>query len=374
MNNGRWAVIIGNGPDDTATDETGGQSQLFIVYLDGDAPGADGKWDLGKDYVRIATGKGSAEVGLRNGLFTPTIVDLDRNGTIDRVYAGDLQGNLWAFDLSGKSSGSWKVAMDKRPLLKAAGNRPITTAPLVIRPNHRAMGRTREDMPGLMVTFGTGRFLKDRDKVYTDPQRFYAIYDRGVSIQNVKKQLVKQPLKQSTIETSTGESRKIRLTKGKLRVPYNNPDFPKYGWYLDLPEKGERVVSQAKFSRGVVYFNSIVPDLSVCSSGGEGWEMAVRLLNGGNPRAGNHDVNEDGKVDYEDAARKDGDEAPAGKRLEGRGMPTGPMLFNKRRFTATSKVDDDGSYLPETTPLAGMGADPQRQGRLSWEELKPRQQ
>ena len=134
------------------------------------------------------------------------------------------------------------------------------------------------------------------------------------------------------------------------------------------------MISEAQFQRGVVYFNSIVPDLSVCSSGGEGWEMAVRLLHGGNPRAGNHDVNEDGEVDYEDAARKDGDEAPAGKRLEGRGMPTGPMLFNKRRFTATSKVDDDGSYLPETTPLAGMGADPQRQGRLSWEELKPRQQ
>ncbi|MDE0921201.1 MAG: PilC/PilY family type IV pilus protein, partial [Arenicellales bacterium] len=370
MNNGRSAVIIGNGLDDTATDETGGQAQLFIVYLDGDTPGADGKWDLGKDYIRIATGKGSAEVGLRNGLFTPTIVDLDGNGTIDRAYAGDLQGNLWAFDLSSRSSRAWKVAMDKDPLLKATGNQPITAAPLVVRPDYRAMGRTPRDAPGLMVMFGTGRFLKDRDKVYTDPQRFYAVYDRGVPIKKVKSQLVQQPLKQKTIETATGESRKIRLTKGNLKVPYSNPEFPKYGWYMNLPEKGERVVSEAKFQRGVVYFNSIVPDLSVCSSGGEGWEMAVKLVNGGNPKAGNHDVNEDEKVDGDDAADKDGDEAPAGKRLEGRGMPTGPKLFGDRRFTASSKMED-GSDL-KTTALERI--DRERQGRLSWEELQPRQQ
>jgi type IV pilus assembly protein PilY1 len=370
MNNGRWAVIIGNGLDDTATDESGGQAQLFIVYIDGDAPGDDGKWDLGTDYIRIATGKGSAEVGLRNGLFTPTIVDVNGDGTIDRAYAGDLQGNLWAFDLSSKSSGAWKVALGKKPLLKAAGNRPITAAPLVVRPNHRAMGRTRRDTPGLMVAFGTGRFLKDRDKVYTEPQRFYAIYDRGVPIKKAKKQLVQQPLKQSTVKTATGESRKIRLTKGKLKIPYSHSEFPKYGWYMNLPEKGERVVSEAKFARGVVYFNSIVPDISVCSSGGEGWEMAVKLVNGGNPKAGNHDVNEDEKVDGDDVAKEGGDEAPAGKRLEGRGMPTGPMLFDKRRFTATSKMED-GSDL-KTTALERI--DREKQGRLSWEELKPRQQ
>jgi type IV pilus assembly protein PilY1 len=372
MNNGRSAVIIGNGLKDTATDETGGQAQLFIVYLDGDTPGADGKWDLGKDYIRIATGKGEASAGLRNGLFSPSIVDLNGDGTIDRAYAGDLYGNLWAFDLSGKSSGAWKVALDKMPLLKAEGNQPITAAPLVVRPDYRAMGRTPRDAPGLMVMFGTGRFLKDRDKMYTDPQRFYAIYDRGVPVSDVKSQLVEQPLVISEIETSTGETKKIRLTSGPLKISYNDPKSPKHGWYMNLPEKGERVVSEAKFFRGVVYFNSIVPDLSVCSSDGEGWEMAVKLLNGGNPRAGNHDVNDDGKVDKDDAAEKDGDEAPAGERLEGRGMPTGPNFFGGRRFTATSKMDDDGSYLPEETALERIKH--KTQGRLSWEELQPRDQ
>ena len=51
-------------------------------------------------------------------------------------------------------------------------------------------------------------------------------------------------------------------------------------------------------------------------------------------------------------------------------MPTGPKLFGDRRFTATSKMED-GSDL-KTTALERI--DRQTQGRLSWEELQPRQQ
>ena len=83
---------------------------------------------------------------------------------------------------------------------------------------------------------------------------------------------------------------------------------------------------------------------------------------------GGGSVNEDEKVDGDDAAKEDGDEAPAGKRLEGRGMPTGPMLFGDRRFTATSKMED-GSDL-KTTALERI--EREKQGRLSWQELKPR--
>ena len=98
--------------------------------------------------------------------------------------------------------------------------------------------------------------------------------------------------------------------------------------------------------------------------------MAVRLLNGGNPRAGNHDVNEDDRADQADRADTDRDEAPAGKRLEGRGMPTGPKLFGDRRFTATSKMKD-GSEIKTTALEQPTAWGPQ--GRLSWEELQPRQ-
>ena len=112
MNNGRWAAITGNGLDDSATDGTGGQSQLFIIYLDG---GLDGIWSYGTDYIRIPTGVGS--ISKRNGLFSPAVIDLDNNGTADRVYAGDLNGHLWAFDLSSQDQNLWGLAYGRSSTL-----------------------------------------------------------------------------------------------------------------------------------------------------------------------------------------------------------------------------------------------------------------
>ena len=58
--------------------------------LDG---GLDRKWTEGVDYLRIPTGVGS--VARRNGLSTPAVIDTDGDRVADRVYAGDIHGNLW---------------------------------------------------------------------------------------------------------------------------------------------------------------------------------------------------------------------------------------------------------------------------------------
>ena len=128
MNNGRWAAIIGNGQGADATDATAGQAQLFIVYLDG--PGSDGIWDLGTDYLRISTGEGTP--ASRNALFSPIGVDsvIPQDGKVDAVYAGDLYGNLWRFDLSRSSGSSWSAPTD--PLFRGATSRPITAVPAVV--------------------------------------------------------------------------------------------------------------------------------------------------------------------------------------------------------------------------------------------------
>ena len=115
----------------------------------------------------------------------------------------------------------------------------------------------------------------------------------------------------------------------------------------------------------MIYFNSIVPDISICSSGGDGWEMAVSLYNGGNPRVGSYDINEDGVVDAEDAVVKDGDEVPAGRRVQGKGMPAGPVIFAGKRWTATTEVTDASKL--QITKLSVIGDQPT--GRLSYEQL-----
>ncbi len=57
------------------------------------------------DVNKVDTGEGvelppDTLAGLPNGLGTPTLIDVDLNGTADIAYAGDLFGNLYRFDIS----------------------------------------------------------------------------------------------------------------------------------------------------------------------------------------------------------------------------------------------------------------------------------
>ena len=126
----RWAAIIGNGYNDTGS----GEAKLFILFLEG---GRDGTWSAGSDYIEITTGAGSTIS--RNGLSAPAVVDSDGDGIADRVYAGDLQGNLWVFDLSGSNAGQWDVAYKQGPNPK-----PLFTAqPISKSLRHPSLFATR---------------------------------------------------------------------------------------------------------------------------------------------------------------------------------------------------------------------------------------
>ncbi|MBS0550937.1 MAG: pilus assembly protein PilY, partial [Proteobacteria bacterium] len=81
--NGQWLAIFGNGYNSKSQ-----TAQLFIVDL-----------ETGKLVKRIDTGVGSTSDP--NGLATPLVIDSDQNGAADLVYAGDMYGNMWKFNLSG---------------------------------------------------------------------------------------------------------------------------------------------------------------------------------------------------------------------------------------------------------------------------------
>ena len=361
MNNGRWALITGNGLEDTATDSTGGDAQLFIIYLDG---GVDGTWTYGTDYIRITTGSGSTSS--RNGLFSPAVVDLDRNGTADRIYAGDLNGSLWAFDVSNNIDTKWSPAHGRQPLFTGSSGQSITTKPTVIRHPTVSNGSA----PNLMVLFGTGRFLADGDKTRSNTQSFYGVWDNGTGA------LTRSSLASQTFLLNDSGKR-ARVLDPYLKVKYEKKTGRQYGWYIDLPAKGERVVSEALVRGKIVYFNSIIPDVSVCASGGSGWEMSVKTENGGSPDAPVFDFNEDGAVtvsgDTTSVSGRSGSTgeeqtAYAGKKLEDeKGMPAGPSIIGNRRFTPASATDE-GVEMEETLLITN---DATVTGRLSWEQLFP---
>jgi len=365
LNNGRWAAILGNGYDDTASDATGGQAQLFIIYLDG---GVDGKWTEGKDYLRIPTGAGSTSN--RNGLATPAVVDLNGDSLADHVYAGDLQGNLWAFDLSSISAIDWKVDSGTKsgntPIFRATDAsgkaQPITVQPVVTR-QHVGLGAPG---PDLMIFFGTGKYILDTDKADPSPQTFYGVWDRGQTGLDRNNLAVQKILVETKREQGWG-----RVTDPSVLVDYGWVKSQPYGWLLDLPGSGERVVGDPSVRGGIVYFNTLIPDKAACGFGGKGWMMSVSIYNGGSPNAKNpaFDFNEDGAITVGGDTVEFREEryAYSGKLFEegeaaGQSIvATGGQHMRYTVGTTTDKADEIEANLLEK--VQGVS------GRISWQQL-----
>ena len=350
LNNDKWAAVFGNGPCSDAATCGNGEAQLFIVYLDGPAGGV---WNKGLQYHKISTGAGNTTK--RNGLFAPRLVDLNADGTVDFAYAGDLHGNVWRFDLRGKTASGWTG----KALFNGDSKQPITVRPTVTNaPSSVTAFRSSPDTPGVMVLVGTGTFIEPGDKALVHDQYFLGLYDSGKEISGGLSDLAKQ----SFDAKATGNN---RVTKSSLVVDYSTGK--KSGWYIELKDLGERVVSPAKVRHGHVLFNSIIPDRSECSSSGVGWEWLVQIGNGGSAKNAQYDHNGDGKVTTAGDATKDSSGETVGyaaKKVIGKGLLATPSVIGNLRFTPTSEVAKTKDML--TTVLVTY---PTTSGRVSWQEL-----
>ncbi|MDR2878053.1 MAG: hypothetical protein LBV36_08470, partial [Chromatiales bacterium] len=342
MENGKWAAIFGNGYNDTGS----GQAKLFILYLDG---GMDGSWSL-SDYTVISTGAGSTTN--RNGLSTPALVDSDGNGKVDRVYAGDLLGNLWAFDLSSNDQSKWHIAHTSNgtaaPLFTAKVGttaQPITSKPIVAR--NPAEGTKNNNTPNIMVYFGTGQYLVNSDKSSVATQTFYGVWDNSTGAHN-RSQLVQQ--------TFTSASTATQRVSTDTAVDFKT----QFGWYIDLPTPGERVVVDPKVRGDYVFFNTLIPAGTddPCGGSGDGWLMALKLGNGGSPAKPVYDINNSGTVDEHDLLPSG--KTPSGIKLEH--IPAGSNFLSDVMYTP----DDQGNIEIRHID-AGIDID---SGRLSWREVR----
>jgi type IV pilus assembly protein PilY1 len=333
-NAGTWVAIFGNGYNDLGS----GEASLFIVDI---AKGVDGDWQAG-DYQKISTGVGTTTN--RNGLASPALADLDGNGTVDVVYAGDLEGNLWAFDLQNTSASQWDVAYksggNPEPLFITQGNQPITSKPVLSRHPTQPDSSSPSNAPNVMVFVGSGQYLVDADKTSKTTQSFYGVWDKGDS------GLTIADLIQQSFDTSYSE-----------KVLTNNPvDYSvDYGWYFNLTESGERAVTSPIARADTVFFNSFVPVEDPCSVGGFGYKYAVDMATGGSSQDPSFDYNNDGVIDSFDTISNGTDTSTvAGVRQEGY-LPE-PVFI------------EDLAYTGETpTKVKALKDVPV--GRFSWQEL-----
>lgn len=346
MKNGKWAAVFGNGYNNTNADGSASSTGHAVLYVAFINDGLDGTWTPGSDYIKITTKKGTAATP--NGLHNLAPVDVDNDFIIDYIYAGDLLGNMWKFDVTDTNPGQWKVAYGNAstpaPLFTAndASNNP---QPITSRPE---IGK--HPTSGYMVYFGTGKYLETGDVSNTAPQSFYGIWDNGTAVGG-RSDLLQQTVTGTTL-VSGDEYRKF----SKNAITWCGTGSCHKGWFIDLPESGERQFSGSNLQNGVIAFVTNTPDSATCKAGGTSWFMKLDAITGGEPVKPAFDVNKDGIFTIAD--KLGSGENAAGKRLNG--IAAEPTKVGDRDVIVTS--DNKPPYTEKRNPALV--------GRISWREIR----
>lgn len=293
FHNGDWGFIAGNGFGSST-----GDAGIYVAIVDSTSGALT--------WYYLSTGQAA---GAGDGIAFPAAVDLDHDNITDYVYAGDLLGNLWRFDLTDSNPANWKVT--PKPLFTTSGSQPITTKPVIVINNAGPISR-------VLVEFGTGRQIpmnNTNPATYsTTQQALYGIWDWNMSVWNSKSthQFTSLPSTATgaTLSTLTQQSitasynAALSATGSAYRTVSSTPvcyadtsGCTQYGWYLQLPigpadptnpnslTVAEQVLFGPALLSGVFVVNTTVPpttSLTQCNSTpAVAWTMAIDPLTGG---------------------------------------------------------------------------------------------
>jgi len=244
-----WVVLMTTGYDNVGSGQDG-HGKLYILNA-----------KTGALIQTIDTGVGTttSPAGLTQATgYTQNVAD----GTIEQVYAGDLLGNVWRFDLSEPALDATGNVTPAYPtpttpfatLTDSAGNpQPITTAPRIeLSTDSTGLGTLR------WVFVGTGQFLALSDLSNTQQQTMYALRDGT----GVTPSTTGVPLKRSVLTVNSN------LLLGLTSLTDSSS-----GWYYDLLGTAgtnggtERIVINPNAAAGVfvIAWTTLTPSSDPCS-------------------------------------------------------------------------------------------------------------
>jgi type IV pilus assembly protein PilY1 len=334
LKNGTWAAIFGNGYSSVQ-----GKAVLYIVNL---TTGA---------LIKAIEADSSGENGLSGPAF---YYQTDDDGTYAAyVYAGDLKGNMWKFDLTASNTNNWDIAFkqgqNKYPLFTAK-NDENDVQPITATPDLR-----RHDEGGYMVLFGTGKYFSVSDLTDMTVQSVYGIWDDNSSriTGSRSSTLLEQMI---DYEGDYGNFQVRVLTKNTIDWDTER------GWFIDLVspnagEQGERVVQPVQVWFDRLRVATTIPNEDPCEGGGSGWYMEIDLKTGGNLSNAIFDLDGDGEMDM---ITVDGESVPvSGIRLTNIGV----MPAQIGDYLAVD-TDDQAKNLKRDSGLGRV------KGRQTWREIR----
>jgi type IV pilus assembly protein PilY1 len=288
LHDGKWAIIFGNGFGSVS-----GDAGIFIMLID---PNNGGTQSSNTYYLSTGNGTGTLTTPCTtncDGIAYVTSADLDGDHITDYVYAGDLLGNVWRFDLTSSSESAW--AATSTPLMTTAAGQPITTKVTAISVPQPS------GPPRIMIDFGTGRKFPQTNAVPTQyspgVQALYGIWDWNLSGWNSMS---------STQYASLPSPQTMSLTSQTLTVNADNSldvtsnavcwagsttctggagANKKFGFAVSLPHAQEQIVFNPLIFQSALIVNTTIPAVSSPTScqvlHDTGDTIALSLVTGG---------------------------------------------------------------------------------------------
>ena len=216
----------------------------------------------------------------------PTAVDSNMDGYIEKIYIGDLGGQMWVFDVSDSQVTNWTGQV----LFKANGS--DTEKHMIYYQPAVAFDKNRVPW----VFFGTGN-REDPNQFGDPPERFYAVMDDGSG---------NYPRREADLDNVTPDA------KNTFNIATTN------GWYIILDNQAqslEKVLARPTMFNQLVYFttykNKDTDD--PCSGAGVSTLYALEYRSGG------------GALGVEELSELSGDAKPRSKDI-GIGAPSTPVI------------------------------------------------
>lgn len=247
-----------------------------IFVLNVDRP-RGGSW--GGQYQKIPLG--------RAGVGDVFVLDSNKDGVPERLYAGDYDGNLWRVDYN-RTTGAWTPS---KLYAAPAGSPPMTTRPAA----HKAPGGKT------YVIAGTGQYMT-ADALDRNQQNYvYGFFDDGSTITGHG-----QLLQQSIGGQASGNVGAITNSNAAaFTISQNALSGSEKGWFIEL-QAGQIVTAPAIiYRKQVAMFQAVSrrsnPNPTSCSLSGSTSFINVDLKNGGLFGKPVFDTNGDGVFDEKDA-------------------------------------------------------------------------
>lgn len=332
LHNGKWAVVTGNGYGNQSGTDADKASLMILDVQTG---------DMIKELV--VTGDNSKA----NGMSSVKLADNNSDGVADYAYAGDLQGNLWRFDLfpasardgtgtdpfkrgtggitdSAGNANDFAVSYGGKPLYTATDSRnsgataqTIMAAPSLVR---------HPTTMGYLVVFGTGKYFETTDGNVdsTRAQSIYGIWDRKTRAQSTsapnpalaRSNLVAQSI---TEEAASNPFSSNTNVEGVRAVSQNaiqwyttgatdtlDSSVNKWGWVLDLKIdgsstlSGEMMINPMATRGSTLLVNTLTPNADPCKEGVDSWIYGLDPYTGGRTKYSVFDMNNDKTINDSD--------------------------------------------------------------------------